>query len=324
MPPDERNDRNPEPLPTSSDFPYDRMIHNVETASVRLMTVDEVISYLRRAIINPSIPRLKLLDQLETLLERDLTALDQIRRAVQDMLSLNETSLTVPQKRFLDAILRGLIVLLPAEEQMCLVPSLVSHRRAARRAIGIHIVSKSPSLASPTLVEAFLAGFKCFHDEALLTALTRIEADIRNAVPLLLANMKSLYERARVFERLLALDPVHAVSLAHDFPAEFVWGVGRARYQAALPDVLTILEAARQKRNQVQQVSFDVRHRPRERADQAPGETASSLILRSDIVEECLGLSIWALGRLEARIHLKRLAEDYRIDWLTSGSEKIS
>jgi hypothetical protein len=237
---------------------------------------------------------------------------------LDSFLTVEEVTLVPRQRPALDATIRRLIQLLPSKEQFLLVPSLLTHRRAARRRVGVEILNRHPSFAPQDMKLVLLQAYKQRTDPELLTPLSRISSDIQDIVPTLLEALGSLHdangvnrvlvERARVFERLVISDLVLAARLGQQYPAAFIYGVGRARCKEAEPYIVNALEAARQEYDRAsQEYERVMKVRPNGPARLSyeefslPRET-----LRQ--VEERITLGIWALGRLQARNILREWA----------------
>jgi hypothetical protein len=117
-----------------------------------------------------------------------------------------------------------------------------------------------------------------------------------------------LVERARVFERLVISDLVLAARLGQQYPAAFIYGVGRARCKEAEPYIVNALEAARHEYDRASQDYERVmKVRPKGLALLSYEEfSLPRKTLRQ--VEERITLGIWALGRLQARNILREWA----------------
>ena len=190
------------------------------------------------------------------------------------MLLEKEPSTPSRKRRVLDDTICRLIMHLSPEEQLGLVSEFIKGSRASRRNVALQIIAKH---FVPDHKNMLLDHFRRYRKQQALKILTRVDTDITEITGYLLQNLEDQYEKARVFEKLIAQNYDLASTLAPTFPLAFVWGAGRAKCTKALPTILNILDSTHEKDK---------------------------------------GLVIWALGKLQAKQELHRLIQSYEVDIL--------
>lgn len=300
------------------------VVGSVQRAIVRSMDAREVVRHLTRTYLDGYELRGMLISRLSELLDEDSSTSVVLREAVGEFLAVDESPLSYHQRQALDATIRRLVALLPPSDQFVLVPRLLSHRRKARRRVGTAIVAAHPRLAPPDMKQILLSAYEESRDPEMVTPLSRLEMDLTDVAPRLLSALddvpdpqstnRPLREQARVFERIVQSDLAQAIALADRYQTAFVYGAGRARYQAALPHVRDVLARTQE----------ELRLLRVERRAQSVSSYIQWWWDHRDTLNACnerLRLTIWALGRLRARDALVALALRYGADSFEEGSQ---
>ena len=240
---------------------------------IRLMTAREVLKNFDFTFAQYYKVRLMLLDRLEELCAEDNTNVGNARQMI-GMLLERGSSTPSRKRRVLDYTIGRLIVHLSPEEQLGLVGEFIEGSRASRRNVALQIIARH---FVPDHKDVLLDHFRRYRKQQALKILTRVDTDITEIADYLLQNLEDQYEKARVFEKLIAQNYDLASTLAPTYPLAFVWGAGRAECTKALPTILNTLDGTHEKDK---------------------------------------GLVIWALGKLQAKQELQWLIQLYEVDML--------
>jgi hypothetical protein len=132
------------------------------------------------------------------------------------------------QRARIDGFLRRLVFLLPTEHAARFVEGALKHKRQSRRRAAYKWLRRNPRVLD--LVPALLRVHVDTGDQEPIVLIAREQAAVGQAdVAVLLSGLTERYWRARVIESMLTLDRGKAISLAREFPVEFVHAVGRRR-----------------------------------------------------------------------------------------------
>jgi hypothetical protein len=185
----------------------------MERACVRTLDAEAAKQHLVDTFREGRDQRGYVIAHLEELVREDPNNLSVVRELQFEFMNFDESHLAPNEKPAIDSVVRQLTFLLPAQEQMGIVPQLVAHRRKARRIIASIIVSKHPHLATPAIRQELLQGYARWNDPELLMPLSRLPFDVTDVADVLVDGLehlkdgngaeRPLREQARVFERLV-------------------------------------------------------------------------------------------------------------------------